>query len=73
MMQQLVFSRGNLIGDDHPLPTIEKVELSVTCSVPSSITLIANEPGMWDVLVTVTFYFYFSFLEQLHIVYYSFQ
>ncbi|KAI3985657.1 hypothetical protein MKX01_033940 [Papaver californicum] len=41
---QLVFSRGNLIGDDHPLPTIEKVELSVTCSVPSSITLIANKP-----------------------------
>ncbi|XP_026442426.1 nuclear pore complex protein GP210-like isoform X1 [Papaver somniferum] len=43
-IHQLVFSRGNLIGDDHPLPTIEKVELSVTCSVPSSITLIANEP-----------------------------
>ncbi|OVA20622.1 Bacterial Ig-like [Macleaya cordata] len=41
---QLVFSRGNLIGDDHPLPAIEKVELSLTCTFPSSITLIANEP-----------------------------
>ncbi|XP_042500148.1 nuclear pore complex protein GP210 [Macadamia integrifolia] len=41
---KLVFSRGNLVGDDHPLPAIEKVELSLMCDFPSSIALIANEP-----------------------------
>ncbi|KAL5718155.1 hypothetical protein ACHQM5_011091 [Ranunculus cassubicifolius] len=41
---QLVFSRGNLIGDDHPLPALEKVDVSLICTFPSSITLIANEP-----------------------------
>ncbi|XP_043725573.1 nuclear pore complex protein GP210 [Telopea speciosissima] len=41
---KLVFSRGNLVGDDHPLPAIEKVGLSLTCGFPSSIALIANEP-----------------------------
>ncbi|KAF5204727.1 Nuclear pore membrane glycoprotein [Thalictrum thalictroides] len=41
---QLVFSRGNLVGEDHPLPAVEKVELSLICIFPSSITLIANEP-----------------------------
>ncbi|KAF9590251.1 hypothetical protein IFM89_032029 [Coptis chinensis] len=41
---QLVFSRGNLVGDDHPLPAVEKVKLSLACTIPSSITLLANEP-----------------------------
>ncbi|KAF6137071.1 hypothetical protein GIB67_030835 [Kingdonia uniflora] len=40
----LVFSRGNLVGEDHPLPAIEKVDLSLTCIFPSSIALITNEP-----------------------------
>ncbi|CAK9176162.1 unnamed protein product [Ilex paraguariensis] len=39
----LVFKRGNLVGGDHPLPAVEEVELSLTCSVPSSILLIADE------------------------------
>ncbi|KAK9119821.1 hypothetical protein Scep_017914 [Stephania cephalantha] len=41
---QLVFSRGNLVGSDHPVPVIEKVELSLSCAFPSAITLLANEP-----------------------------
>eukprot|EP00268_Persea_americana_P027648 TRINITY_DN2697_c0_g3_i2.p1 TRINITY_DN2697_c0_g3~~TRINITY_DN2697_c0_g3_i2.p1 ORF type:complete len:1086 (+),score=189.17 TRINITY_DN2697_c0_g3_i2:239-3496(+) len=41
---KLVFSRGNMVGDDHPLPAIADAEVSVICSLPSSITLIANEP-----------------------------
>ncbi|KAF8399768.1 hypothetical protein HHK36_015638 [Tetracentron sinense] len=40
---KLGFSRGNLVGDDHPLPAVEKTEVSLTCSLPSSIVLIANE------------------------------
>ncbi|KAK1318726.1 hypothetical protein QJS10_CPB04g01397 [Acorus calamus] len=40
---KLVFSRGNLVGDDHPVPAIEKVSLPLTCSFPSSITMIVNE------------------------------
>ncbi|XP_008807451.2 LOW QUALITY PROTEIN: nuclear pore complex protein GP210 [Phoenix dactylifera] len=41
---KLLFSRGNLVGADHPMPAIVKVELSVICSFPSSIVLLANEP-----------------------------
>ncbi|KAK9117285.1 hypothetical protein Sjap_016232 [Stephania japonica] len=41
---QLVFSRGNLVGSDHPVSFIEKVELSLSCTFPSAITLLANEP-----------------------------
>lgn len=44
-MQKLHFSRGNLAGDDHPLPAIASTYLLVVCDIPSSITLIANEPG----------------------------
>ncbi|KAL5860539.1 hypothetical protein ACOSQ4_001835 [Xanthoceras sorbifolium] len=40
----LVFKRGNLVGDDHPLPTISEVSLSLTCSFPSSIALLVDEP-----------------------------
>ncbi|RDX93240.1 Nuclear pore complex protein GP210, partial [Mucuna pruriens] len=41
---KLIFRRGNLVGDDHPLPSVAEVLLSVTCSIPSSIVLIADEP-----------------------------
>nr|GMC67213.1 nuclear pore complex protein GP210 [Ipomoea batatas]GME06981.1 nuclear pore complex protein GP210 [Ipomoea batatas] len=41
---KLTFKRGNLIGNDHPLPAISEVQLLVTCSFPSSIALIADEP-----------------------------
>ncbi|KAF3328130.1 nuclear pore complex protein GP210 [Carex littledalei] len=41
---KLHFSRGNLAGGDHPLPAIESTHLLVVCDIPSSITLIANEP-----------------------------
>lgn len=40
----LVFKRGNLVGDDHSLPAIAEVALSLTCSFPSSIALIIDEP-----------------------------
>ena len=46
MTQKLLFRRGNLVGDDHPLPSVAEVWLSVTCNIPSSIVLIADEPGM---------------------------
>ena len=46
MIQKLVFKRGNLIGDDHPLPVVAEVEMSLACRFPSSITLLADEPGM---------------------------
>uniref|UniRef100_A0A1D1XKT8 Nuclear pore membrane glycoprotein 210-like n=2 Tax=Anthurium amnicola TaxID=1678845 RepID=A0A1D1XKT8_9ARAE len=39
----LVFSRGNLVGDDHPLPAVSTFEMALTCSFPSSITLLVNE------------------------------
>ncbi|KAH1248383.1 Nuclear pore complex protein [Glycine max] len=41
---KLLFRRGNLVGDDHPLPSVAEVWLSVTCNIPSSIVLIADEP-----------------------------
>lgn len=41
---KLVFKRGNLVGDDHALPAIAEVLLSLSCSYPSSIALIADEP-----------------------------
>ncbi|XP_007031576.2 PREDICTED: nuclear pore complex protein GP210 [Theobroma cacao] len=40
----LVFKRGNLIGDDHPLPAVAEVSLSLACSLPSSIVVIVDEP-----------------------------
>jgi nuclear pore complex protein Nup210 len=45
MTQDLVFKRGNLVVDDHSLPAIAEVALSLTCSFPSSIALIVDEPG----------------------------
>ncbi|XP_061357530.1 nuclear pore complex protein GP210 isoform X2 [Gastrolobium bilobum] len=41
---KLLFRRGNLVGDDHPLPSVDEAWLSVMCSIPSSIVLIADEP-----------------------------
>ncbi|CAL0328641.1 unnamed protein product [Lupinus luteus] len=40
---KLLFKRGNLVGNDHPLPSVSEAWLSVTCSIPSSIVLIADE------------------------------
>ncbi|CAL5360587.1 unnamed protein product [Camellia sinensis] len=34
----------NLVGDDHPLPAVAEVGLSLRCSFPSTIVLIADEP-----------------------------
>ncbi|XVE67869.1 hypothetical protein DITRI_Ditri09bG0022500 [Diplodiscus trichospermus] len=41
---KLVFKRGNLVGDDHPLPAIAEVSLSLACSLPSSLVVIVDEP-----------------------------
>ncbi|KAJ1288978.1 hypothetical protein BS78_02G130300 [Paspalum vaginatum] len=43
MSFKLLFSRGNLIGKDHPVPAIAKSEFAVVCDFPSEIILIANE------------------------------
>ncbi|XP_065001003.1 nuclear pore complex protein GP210-like isoform X1 [Musa acuminata AAA Group] len=42
---KLLFSRGNLVGDDHPKPAIANLELTVLCGFPSSIVMIVNEPA----------------------------
>ncbi|XP_027187547.1 nuclear pore complex protein GP210 isoform X1 [Cicer arietinum] len=42
---KLLFRRGNLVGDDHPLPSVAEAWLPVICSIPSSIVLIADEPA----------------------------
>ncbi|XP_059670096.1 nuclear pore complex protein GP210 isoform X2 [Cornus florida] len=41
---KVVFKRGNFVGDDHPLPAVAEVQLSLTCSFPTSIVLLADEP-----------------------------
>ncbi|MED6133436.1 hypothetical protein PIB30_028200 [Stylosanthes scabra] len=41
---KLLFKRGNLVGDDHPLPSVAEVSLTVTCSIPSYVVVIADEP-----------------------------
>ncbi|XP_031406672.1 nuclear pore complex protein GP210 isoform X1 [Punica granatum] len=41
---ELIFKRGNLIGDDHPLPAIVEKSLWLVCSFPASIVLVADEP-----------------------------
>ncbi|KAF7801531.1 nuclear pore complex protein GP210 isoform X1 [Senna tora] len=41
---KILFRRGNLVRDDNPQPLVSKAWLSVTCSFPSSIVLIADEP-----------------------------
>lgn len=65
MTQELVFKRGNLVGDDHPVPAIAEVLLLVSCSHPSSIVLIADEPGTSSPsvkLYAVTIYLIFFFI-----------
>ncbi|KAF7130117.1 hypothetical protein RHSIM_Rhsim10G0015700 [Rhododendron simsii] len=41
---RLIFKRGNLGGDDHPLPAVAEVGLLLRCTLPSTIVLIADEP-----------------------------
>ncbi|XP_010528227.1 PREDICTED: nuclear pore complex protein GP210 [Tarenaya hassleriana] len=41
---KLVFLRGNLVGNDHPVPAVAEAFLSVGCRIPSSIVLIVDEP-----------------------------
>uniref|UniRef100_A0A2P2KNT8 Uncharacterized protein MANES_17G112100 n=1 Tax=Rhizophora mucronata TaxID=61149 RepID=A0A2P2KNT8_RHIMU len=41
---KLAFKRGNLVGADHPLPAIAEATLSLTCSFPSSIVQMVDEP-----------------------------
>lgn len=40
---KLVFKRGNLIGDNHPLPAISEAQLVLVCDFPSLIVLVADE------------------------------
>lgn len=48
-IQKLVFQRGNLVGLDHPLPAVAEAFLFVQCSLPSSVVLIVDEPGMFNI------------------------
>ncbi|KAI4350639.1 hypothetical protein L6164_005077 [Bauhinia variegata] len=41
---KLLFKRGNLVGNDHLVPSVAETWLSVKCGAPSSIVLIADEP-----------------------------
>ncbi|KAH0984956.1 hypothetical protein GBA52_012133 [Prunus armeniaca] len=50
MTQKIVFKRGNLVGDGHPLPAVAEVPLSPICSIPASIVLIVDEHGINDFL-----------------------
>lgn len=54
MTQKLVFKRGNLVGEDHPLPALAEVTLSLTCGFPSSIALIVDEPGKYYIYSSQT-------------------
>ncbi|XP_031481437.1 nuclear pore complex protein GP210 isoform X2 [Nymphaea colorata] len=42
---KLVFSRGNLMGANHPVSAIARTELSLACALPASVIVIANEPA----------------------------
>lgn len=61
MTQKIVFKRGNLVGDGHPLPAVAEVPLSLICSIPASIVLLVDEHGINDFLSSklqvVKFYF----------------
>ncbi|CAB4275364.1 unnamed protein product [Prunus armeniaca] len=37
---KIVFKRGNLVGDGHPLPAVAEVPLSPICSIPASIIMV---------------------------------
>lgn len=51
--QRLVFKRGNLVRDDHPLPAVAEVGLLLRCTLPSSIVLIADEPGTRTITLSI--------------------
>lgn len=68
LLQKLLFSRGNLVGDDHPNPVLGKLELFVFCAFPSSIALIANEPGILF-LIMLAYSFTFSCVNKEYQVY----
>lgn len=52
---KLLFKRGNLVGDGHLLPAVAEVELLLTCSLPSSVSLIVDEAfNSPDVIQTAT-------------------
>ncbi|BBM97560.1 nuclear pore complex protein Nup210 [Marchantia polymorpha subsp. ruderalis] len=40
----LVFTRGNLVGDDHPKRAVASASLSMICAIPTSISLLIDEP-----------------------------
>ncbi|KAL9659627.1 hypothetical protein QQ045_024434 [Rhodiola kirilowii] len=40
---QVFLRRANLVGDKHILPDIERVAVSVSCSFPSSISILADQ------------------------------
>ncbi|CAI9087870.1 OLC1v1022055C1 [Oldenlandia corymbosa var. corymbosa] len=42
-ISKLAFKRGNLIGDNHPLPAVSEVQVLLKCNFPSSIVLLADE------------------------------
>ncbi|KAG0476584.1 hypothetical protein HPP92_013425, partial [Vanilla planifolia] len=42
---KLLFSQGNLVGVDHPIASIAKLELFIVCGFPSSITIVTNQPA----------------------------
>lgn len=37
------------MGVDHPLPAVAEAFLFVQCSLPSSVVLIVDEPGMFNI------------------------
>ncbi|GLU11334.1 hypothetical protein SLE2022_280890 [Rubroshorea leprosula] len=41
---KVAFKRGNLVGDDHPLPVVAEISLSLACSLPSWIILLVDKP-----------------------------
>lgn len=55
-IQKLVFLRGNLVGIDHPLPAVAEASLSVHCRVPSSVVLIVDEPGMFNISNSIAWF-----------------
>lgn len=37
------------MGMDHPVPAVAEALLSVNCNLPSSVVLIVDEPGMFNI------------------------
>lgn len=38
-----------MVGDDHPLPMVAEAILRIDCSFPSSIVVLADEPGLFPI------------------------